>query len=363
MRTYVVRENDSPASIAARDEMAGCPKCSLELGRVNKHKPTITHPNGFVTFRDLRIGETINLPDEWFHPARENLPPTYYKILPHPNGVTPGSLGGMLGDFPELDAAVTAVAQLAAMDDAAFIKAVGDAGAKIDASVKEAYGSARGDAAIKAQTVNDATKWAWQRNRDLATAVAAGDRAAVTRARLDIQNSLATALGNARLAILSHYPSASPSNASPDLLAAAKAAVTAIAADPNYCTSVTHPGTPVNAAVHRFKLAWNASQSPKVPIGTGTYEVATTVALAQVHGSAPSACGANQRPVPAPKPPPPLPAGKQEELTPPRERGWSVGNIVAAVAIAAAAAGGGALLAMQLSKPARRPSLAPRYAP
>jgi hypothetical protein len=348
------------------DSMAGCPKCAIELPRANPDRPAIRRPNGFVTFVELRVGETINLPDEWFHPAREHLPPTYYRILPHPDGVTRGSLGGMLGDFPDLDAAVTEVAQLAAMDDAAFTKAVGDAGAKIDAAVKEVSGSTQSaDAAAKAAAVKSATKWAWQRNRDLATAIAASDRATITRARLDIQNSLATALGNARLAILAHYPSASPSAASTDLQAAAKAAAAAIAADPNYCTSVTHPGTPVNAAVHRFKLAWNASQSPKVPVGTGTYEVATVVALAQVNGSAPSACGAGQRPVPAPRPPPPLtPREKQkqqEELTPPSESSWSPWTIAAGVALGAAAAGGIAFLATRSSKSARRPSLAPRY--
>lgn len=288
-----------------------------------------------MTFRELRVGETINLPDEWFHPARENLPPTYYRILPHHDGVTRGSLGGTLGDSPELDPAVAAVSRLAALDDVAFTQAVGDAGAKIDEAVKGAYGSKSPDAATRAKAVQDATQWAWNRNRDLAAAVATGDRATVTRARLDIQNALSTALGNAHLAIRS-APSAAPS----DLQAAAKAAVAALTADPNYCTSVTHPGTPVNAAVHRFKLAWNSSQTPKVPVGTGTYEVATTVALAQVHGSAPSACGAGQRPIPAPKPPAPLPKKKQEAITAPSEEGdgfpW---KIAAGVALAAAAGG------------------------
>ena len=332
---------------------------------MNGHKQAITRSNGFVTFVELRVGETINLPDEWFHPARENLPPTYYKILPHADGVTPGSLGDALGDFPELDAAVTAVAQLAAMDDAAFARAVGDAGAKIDASVKEAYGSAAADAATKARLVKDGTHWAWQRNNELSAAIAARDRAAITKVRLDIQNSLATALGNARLAILAHYPnSPSPASASssfpPDLQAAARAAAAAIASDPNYCTSVTHPGAPVNAAVHRFKLAWNASQPTKVPIGTSNYEVATTVALAQVNGSAPSACGAGQRPVPIPKPPPPLTpkqrAKQQEALSQPSESGWSAGAIALGVVVAGAAAGGIAYWATRPSKPVRRTS-------
>ena len=195
----------------------------------------------------------------------------------------------------------------------------------------------------------------WLRNRDLAAAVAANDRATIAHARLDIQNSLSTALGNARLAMLAQSTSAAPSTFSSELQTAAKGAAAAIAADPNYCTSVTHPGNPVNAAVHRFKLAWNASQTPKVPIGTGTYEVATTVALAQVNGSAPSACGANQRPVPAPKPPPPLPQSKRDEDldAPNLSSGWSVGKVIFGVAIAGAAAGGVAFLVTRPSKPSR----------
>jgi hypothetical protein len=337
MRTYVVQRGDSPASIAARADMAGCPKCACELARTNPHKSAVRKPNGFLTFRELVVGETLHLPDEWFHPARDRLPPTYYQILPHADGVTPGALG-TLGDQPALDQAVTKVAALAAMPDAAFVQAVGDAGAAIDAAAKEAYGASTApDAAAKAKSVQDATRWAWQRNRDLAAAVAANNRETITRARLDIQNALATALGNARLAVAN-----APGNYPADLVAAAKAAASAIAADPNYCTSVTHPGTPVNAAVHRFKLAWNASQTPKVPIGTSNYEAATTVALAQVSGSAPSACGPGQRPMPAPRPPPASAPGKEREIVAATEDGggWSVGAIAGAAFAAVLATGG-----------------------
>lgn len=170
--------------------MASCPKCACELPRVNCRKSTVTRPNGLVTFRELVVGEILNLPDEWFDPAREDLPSTYYKILPHADGVTLGTLGDAPGTYPDLDAAVAAVAQLAALDDVAFTRAVGDAGAKVDAAVRGAYGSTTSaDAGAKAKLVQDATKWSWQRNADLAAAIASGDRATVTRARLDIQNS------------------------------------------------------------------------------------------------------------------------------------------------------------------------------
>ena len=196
--------------------MAGCPKCSIELPRVNAGKPSIVYPNGFRAFRDLRAGETIFLPDEWFHPARENLPPTYYKILPHHDGVTPGSLGDAPGNFPELDVAVAAVAKLAALDDAAFTQAVGDASSKVDAAVRGSLDATR------AKAVTDATKWAWQRSRELASAIAANDRATITRARLEIQNALATALSAAAILARAH------SAASSDLQAGVKAAAAAL---------------------------------------------------------------------------------------------------------------------------------------
>ncbi len=89
MRTYVVQAGDSPARIAARDAMAGCPKCSVDLIRANAHKPVIKHPNGFLSFRELRVGETLWLPDKWFSGELDELPPEYFAALPHPDGVTP----------------------------------------------------------------------------------------------------------------------------------------------------------------------------------------------------------------------------------------------------------------------------------
>jgi hypothetical protein len=287
---------------------------------VNAHKPTVVYPNGYTTFRDLRVGEVINLPDKWFSPAFDQLSPAYFKVLPYADGRTRGSIGA-LGDYPDLDVATGKVAALAAMDNAAFNAAVGDAGAAIDAAVQEVYGSANAVAAAAAQNVQSGTQWAWGRNGDLAAAIASGDAAAVTQARLDIQNALSTALGNARVALNDFYgpspptPGAVPAGGggyapvvvrppSPypaSVVTAAQAAAAAIGADPSYCASVARPGSAVNAAVHAFKLAWNQAQTPKVPVGTGTYESATASAIAQVTGAAPLACGA--RP-PAPAAPP-----------------------------------------------------------
>lgn len=71
--------------------MAGCPRCSRDLVRANPHKTTHTWPNGYITFEELRVGEVLNLPDKWWSKEFDELPPSYFAALPHPDGVTPGS--------------------------------------------------------------------------------------------------------------------------------------------------------------------------------------------------------------------------------------------------------------------------------
>ena len=304
MRVYEVRPGDSPAKIAI--EHAGCPKCARDLVLANPHKESVRHPNGFLSFRDLRAGERLWLPDKWFSAEFDRLPPAYFKALPSADGVTPSTLGdaaaGVLGDFAALDAAGAKLAALASMTDAQFNAAVGDVGTAIDAANQEAYGSANATAAAHSKDAHDGTQWAWQRNGQLATALASGDANGAKAARLDIQNALTTALGNARLALEAYYaPGSAQAPASADagsvtasarLTSAAQAVVAAIAADASYCSSVARAGSAVNGAVHAFKLAWNAEQAPSVPVGTGNYEQATADAVARVLGSAPSACGA-----------------------------------------------------------------------
>ena len=81
-----------------------------------------------------------------------------------------------------------------------------------------------------------------------------------------------------------------PSNQFPaNVVSAAQAAATAIGADANYCQSVMQPGTPTNAAVHAFKLAWNAMPGKYIPAGK-FYEPETAFALKQVLDAAPIAC-------------------------------------------------------------------------
>jgi hypothetical protein len=352
MRTYVVKAGDSPGSIAAN--FAGCPKCARDLPIANPSKPTITYPNGFTTFRTLDVGEVLNLPDKWFSKEFDELPPVYFQALPYADGVTPSTLGdraaGVLGDYALLDSATAKVNALAAMDIASFSSAVGEAGSSIDAAVEEAYGSPNAQAAQYAQAVQSGTQWAWQRNQDLTAALTPGapiDAAATTQARLDIQNALSTALGNAKLTLQSLYSNQAPSAPStpivdssgfpPALVSAAQAVTTAIAADPNYCSSVAQSGSAVNAAVHAFKSVWNGSQTPSVPINTGNYETATANAIMQVFGSAPIACSGGA-PLPAPYRPPP--ASPSAPVAAAQGQGLSTGQVVGIGLLAAGMVGG-----------------------
>ncbi len=211
MRSYVVQPGDTPAKIASRENMAGCPKCSIDLVRANPHKPTVRHPNGFLTFRELRVGETLRLPDKWWSKEFDALPPEYFKALPHPDGVTPSKLGalaaGVLGSYSQLDAAMMAVSSLATKDDRSFYADLDGAASLVDESVREAY--AKPTAAQLAITVRTATDRARLRNLDFGIALDVGDRVAATTARLDAQSSLSAALGAARITLQMLY-SASP---------------------------------------------------------------------------------------------------------------------------------------------------------
>lgn len=203
MRVYEVLPGDSPASIAGRDDMAGCPKCAIDLVRANPHKEVVVYPNGFRTFRDLQVGEKLNLPDKWFDGTLDKLPKSYFEGLAHPSG-----LSGAFG--------------------------------------------------VGAYEVEFGPE----------------------------QNVFPTVL-----------------------VSAAQSAYAALDADPDYCSSVARVGSSVNSAVHLFKMAWNASQSPPVPINTGNYEQQTKDALLKVLGYAAPACPSRYyspppsvAPAPAPTP-------------------------------------------------------------
>lgn len=307
--TYIVRAGDSPAKIAAN--IAGCPKCAVDLIAANPHKPTRRLPNGFVTFRALVTGEHLKLPEKWIDGRLDDRPKAYFAALPYADGVTPSVLGdaasGVLGTYALLDQAIGSTGALAGLSNVDFGREIGSTVQLIDASVNEAYYGINKTAASISQNVITMTREALSYAAAMDQARVSGPPTAIATNRLAAQNALSTALGAAKIALEVYY-SAAPASApvlvttapvttttsafSASLRAAATAAAAAIAADPQYCTSVKRNGSAVNTMVHAFKAAWNSSQPAPVPIGTGNYEQATADALARVLGRAPAACPA-----------------------------------------------------------------------
>jgi len=225
VRVYEVQPGDSPASIASQDEMAGCPKCSIDLIRANPHKPTLTYPNGYVTFRELDAGEKLNLPDKWWSKEFDELPKSYFEALPYADGVTPGKKPG-----------------------------VGLAAAYSDA-----------------------------------------------------------------------------------LIAAAKRADAVLGFDDD-CAQVARVGSSVNSAVHDFKVAWNAEQTPPVPINTGNYELQTAEAMRLILGEAYAPCPPRTATTTAPRVPTRI-------ALPPAQKRISAGQVVGVALVGAGAVAGAIYLA------------------
>ncbi len=120
------------------------------------------------------------------------------------------------------------------------------------------------------------------------------------------------------------------------LQTAAQAAVDAINADSNYCASVSQNGTPVNAAIHNFKNAWNASGQGSQLAHNGQYDAACAAAIASVLGSSPAACQGGGGNVPSST-----------------SSGSNTGLIIAGV-VAVAAAGGAALYLRKKKRGAKK---------
>jgi len=337
--------------------MAGCPKCARDLIAANPHKESVVYPNGYTSFRNLRVGEKLNLPDKWFSKEFDERPKKYFAALPAVDGKTPSSLGlaaaaGVLADYSAFDTAVSTIASLASMTPQSFSNAVDAACTLIDQSVHEADGSTNPGIAAYAQAVHLSTNAARQANQALVAALTSGDQTTIAKARADIQQNLTTALDAAKMALQAVYgggvPAAPATPATPaaptipqdTIKAVAQAVAAAVAADPNYCTSVSQVSSSMNTAIHAFKSAWNAANpGTPVPIGTGTYEQATADALASVLGSAPPACGARGS-----APPPPIPGG----IVPPQpSEGLSTGALVGLSLLGVGAVGGAIYLATQ----------------
>ena len=176
MRLYEVQPGDSPASIAAAH--AGFPKCARDLVLIaNPHKATVTHPNGFVTFKELHVGEQLNLPDKWWTKEFDELPPAYFAALPHPDGVTlPKSTARVLGEPPSgvVAAAQTAAAAIAA--DPSYCTSVARPGSAVNTAVhafKVAWNAANPGSPVPINTGNYEQATADALRRALGTAPAA----------------------------------------------------------------------------------------------------------------------------------------------------------------------------------------------
>lgn len=399
MHTHVVQAGESPSSIAIN--YVGCPKCSRDLIEANPHKPAVVHPNGYISFKDLREGEKLKLPGKWFDGSLDSRPTAYFAALPYHDGVTPGKFGvgapNVLNDYAALDAAGVKVGALAALGDQAFAAAVNGAADAVDVSVREiGEGTTTPTvyAAPYARDARTATAKARQYNATvLDAAIAAGDAQEAFQARTEILKNLSSALGSARLALQAFYGDAGdggapqpvapapqptpeiqvdigpatidPTLTSPAVVtAAAQAAVSAMGADANYCTSVARPGSAVNSAVHAFKTAWNAANpNNPVPIGTSTYEQATADAIMRAVGHAPVACGASAVPSASPGATPTAPS----LVAPEPSKGIGVAGILGLGLLGAGAVGG--VIYYATSKPVaprrrvRRVSPGPRRRP
>lgn len=212
MRTYTVRPGDSPASIASRDEHASCPKCAKDLILANGHKETVVHPNGFISFKELRVGEVLNLPEKWFDPGFDLLPPAYFASLPYADGVTPSPFGedapGILRDFRALDVAAEKLRALTAMENQAFAKNVSDVAEAIDAAVEPALHSAIEMAARQAFSAKEAVRAAIPSSKMFTAFLSTGISTA--KARADVLQALTAALSNARYALKERYGAVQP---------------------------------------------------------------------------------------------------------------------------------------------------------
>lgn len=263
VRTYVVEPGDSPALIAAR--FAGCPKCAIDLVTANPHKPSVQHPNGFLSFRSMSVGERLTLPDKWFSEEFESLPSSYFSALPYPDGVS-----GALGNYSSLDRAGLSVSALASKDDRSFADSVNGVAAEIDASVVEAYGGGNVTSSALADTVHTATNAARSRNESLKSALSSGDDASIPRLRLDVQNALTTALGAARITLEAFYASKSPVPQPPPASAPRPAPVPVptpapVAVAPvRGVTAGTVAGSLIGIAIVGGAIYWAVTKPPRV---------------------------------------------------------------------------------------------------
>lgn len=212
MRTYIVQDNDSPGTIAIR--FAECPKCSRDLCLANDHKSIVTHRNGYITFESLSVGEILTLPEKWFEPRFELLPPAYFASLPYADGVTPSPFGNLapviLRDFRALDVAADKLYELvhekpcvlSLESEPEFAVNVSDVVCCIEAALQPALRGSNEIASHRARDAQEALWWATEGQRDR--------RGDPNKARIDVFKMLELAIHNAQHAIGKLYGSVQP---------------------------------------------------------------------------------------------------------------------------------------------------------
>lgn len=188
--------------------MAGCPKCAIDLVLANPHKPTVVHPNGFKTFREMTVGERLVLPEKWFDGTLDDRPPAYFAALPYHDGMTPSTLGdaaaGVLADYASIDAIVAQISALPQLNDQEFATTATVLGNMIDQAVAQA------GSVPQAQQAAAAAEWVRGRALQMAGSIINNDTAAIGAARTEIQNVLLTGLDDARGALKTYYAQKTP---------------------------------------------------------------------------------------------------------------------------------------------------------
>ena len=357
-----VLPGDSPAAIAAR--LTGDPRRAVELVLVNAHKRRVAVPGG-MTFQSLRPGEMLLVPWSWRVSALAGLPKgvvglglqlsttdTGASLLATANGELSTAQGLLAtltaGNGSSAGEVVTAYNTAIADFVNAAQQASAAASAAQNAIVAASTQGQSDPAAVAAQ--NDyngiqANIAAISNDQSAVSAItdpvtndpgAAGANDAQSQAQSAV-NRAADAVNQATNWSQGGNPSPGNQTIPTTVVNDAQAVAAAIAADPNYCTTVGQNGSAVNVAVHNFKIDWNAAGlSPTVPVGTGKFESITATAVSTALGIAgPAGCGgAPPAPPPAPSPSPsPTPApttASSSSMTP-----W----LIAAGVVAAAGIG------------------------
>ena len=212
MRTYIVEPADSPGKIAVK--FAECPKCSRDLILANADKKrVVVHANGYLTFESLTPGETLVLPEKWFDPGFDLLPPAYFASLPYADGVTPSPFGAdapvILGHFKALDVAAEKLRALASLNDQAFARSIGDVAEALDHAVEPALYESNEAASRRAFSAKEMVRFAVPAAKMFTAFAASGVSTAGVRS--DVLEAFGAALDHARHALGDLYGAVQPS--------------------------------------------------------------------------------------------------------------------------------------------------------